>query len=99
MYRDCSKYELIDNQNVLFHLDFDYKNYDLVLSRDDLQSLENLDLKDKACFVSKKGIEFKQLVDSVSFSYSVPNGQRLDIYPSLPNFRALVIGALSRMSN
>ena len=46
MNYDCSKYELIDNQNALFHLDFDFKNYDLVLSRDDLRSLENLDLED-----------------------------------------------------
>ncbi|WP_394251417.1 hypothetical protein [Vibrio profundi] len=97
MNYDCSKYELIDNQNALFHLDFDFKNYDLVLSRDDLRSLENLDLEDKRRFVSKKGIEFKQLEDSVSFSYSVPNGTRLDVYPSLPKFRSLVLGALSRM--
>ncbi|MCW8345613.1 hypothetical protein MD535_06270 [Vibrio sp. ZSDZ65] len=97
MNGDSSNYELIDKTNALFRLDFDFKNYDLVLSRDDLLNLEKLGSKEKKVFISKKGIEFEELEDSVSFSYSVPNGKRLDVYPSLPKFNALISGALSKM--
>ncbi|MGF1748368.1 hypothetical protein [Vibrio cionasavignyae] len=97
MNDDSSNYQLIDKKNALFRLDFDFKNYDLVLSRDDLLNLERLGFEEERVFVSKKSIEFEKLEDSVAFSYSVPNGKRLDVYPSLPKFNALVSSALSMM--
>jgi len=97
MNLDNSNFELIDNSNVLIRLDFDYKNYDLVLTRDDLFQLDSLDTLTEQAFVSKKGISFKLLDNAMSFSYSVPNGVRLDVYPSFSKFRTMVSDALSRM--